>query len=60
MQREGKIILRTVFEDGRPGDHMEIIVYEMNFDESDLNFHSEDVKLINGNFSFQYKTTDLT
>lgn len=40
--------------DGSPIDHMEIKVYEMNFDESDLNFHSEDVNLVNGNFKGYY------
>ena len=46
--------------DGKAGHHIEIRVYEMNFDESDLNFHSEEIKLVNGAFNFQYETVDLT
>jgi hypothetical protein len=45
--------------DDRLGYYIEIRVSEMDFDESELNFHFENIRLINGSFNFSYETMTL-
>ena len=45
--------------DDRLGYYIEIRVSEMDFDESELNFHFENIRLINSSFNFSYETMTL-